>query len=249
MDNFMGGGGEGGIGGAVGQFPLEQWFYEMPVCTRLWTTATLAASVLVQCQVITPFQLFYSFRSVFIKSQVGVLLTMSSKSMAERNWICSGLCFPGGELPAKPDGGKDIGKWKGKLTRSKTAVLATRHQLPLLWPAIARPPLPRLLPTTLFPPPRGVFRTIARTLFMAATVCHGVATAPVRGAEHAFPRLGLEQLARVHMVTTKQRDSVELSRPAGVYGAVSTVGVDGLQPGLAQHDSQGRDLWRHCWAW
>ena len=57
-------------GGAVGQFPLEQWFYEMPVCTRWWTTATVATSVLVQCQVITPFQLFYSTRAVFIKNQV-----------------------------------------------------------------------------------------------------------------------------------------------------------------------------------
>ena len=67
MDNMLGGGG----GGAIGQFPLEQWFYEMPVCTRYWTTATIATSVLVQCHVITPFQLFYSFRAVFVKNQVG----------------------------------------------------------------------------------------------------------------------------------------------------------------------------------
>ena len=66
MDNMLGGGG----GGVVGQFPLEQWFYEMPVCTRYWTTATIATSVLVQCHVITPFQLFYSFRAVFVKNQV-----------------------------------------------------------------------------------------------------------------------------------------------------------------------------------
>lgn len=69
MDNMLGGGGAGG-GGGVGQFPLEQWFYEMPVCTRYWTTATIATSVLVQCHVITPFQLFYSFRAVFVKNQV-----------------------------------------------------------------------------------------------------------------------------------------------------------------------------------
>ena len=65
-----GGGAGGGGGGGVGQFPLEQWFYEMPVCTRWWTTATIATSVLVQCHVITPFQLFYSFRAVFVKNQV-----------------------------------------------------------------------------------------------------------------------------------------------------------------------------------
>lgn len=67
MDNFLGG---GAGGGAMGQFPLEQWFYEMPVCTRWWTVATVATSLLVQCHIITPFQLFYSFRAVFVKNQV-----------------------------------------------------------------------------------------------------------------------------------------------------------------------------------
>lgn len=56
--------------GGIGQIPLEQWFYEMPVCTRVWTTATVATSILVHCSVITPFQLFYSLRAVFIKNQV-----------------------------------------------------------------------------------------------------------------------------------------------------------------------------------
>ena len=54
----------------IGQFPLEQWFFEMPPCTRYWTTATVIASILVQCKVITPFQLFYTFRAVYYKSQV-----------------------------------------------------------------------------------------------------------------------------------------------------------------------------------
>jgi Derlin-2/3 len=54
----------------MGGFPLEQWFYEMPVCTRWWMTAALSASVLVQCHIISPFQLFYSVRTVFFKSQV-----------------------------------------------------------------------------------------------------------------------------------------------------------------------------------
>jgi Derlin-2/3 len=63
------GAGDGGVGGQAG-FPLEQWFWEMPLCTRWWTTATVLTSALVQCQIVTPFQLFYSFRAVFVKSQV-----------------------------------------------------------------------------------------------------------------------------------------------------------------------------------
>lgn len=50
--------------------PLEQWFFEMPVCTRWWTTATVITGVLVQCEILNPFQLFYSFRAVFKKQQV-----------------------------------------------------------------------------------------------------------------------------------------------------------------------------------
>ena len=78
---MFGGDMAGRQGGAVGQFPLEQWFYEMPLCTRLWTTATIATSVLVQCHIITPFQLFYSFRAVFVKNQV---CTYSSSSPLDR---------------------------------------------------------------------------------------------------------------------------------------------------------------------
>lgn len=61
--------GDGG-GGQIGQFPLEQWFFEMPPCTRWWTTATVATSLLNQCGVLTKYHLFYSFRAVWVKSQV-----------------------------------------------------------------------------------------------------------------------------------------------------------------------------------
>ncbi|GME35331.1 Derlin [Neofusicoccum parvum] len=59
----------GGGDGMMNQLPLEQWFYELPVCTRWWTTVTVVISVLVQCHVVSPFQLFYSYRAVFYKNQ------------------------------------------------------------------------------------------------------------------------------------------------------------------------------------
>jgi hypothetical protein len=78
MDQMMGGG-DGGMGGQAG-FPLETWFWEMPLCTRWWTTATVLTSALVQCQIVTPFQLFYSVRAVFVKSQVRLIdLLLSQK--------------------------------------------------------------------------------------------------------------------------------------------------------------------------
>jgi Derlin-2/3 len=60
----------GGGDGALGGLPIEQWWFEMPACTRWWTTATVVTGVLVQCHILTPFQLFYSFRAVFHKQQV-----------------------------------------------------------------------------------------------------------------------------------------------------------------------------------
>lgn len=69
MDQFLPGDAAGGAV-ALGNFPLEQWFFEMPPCTRYWTTATVITSVLLQCKVISPLQLFYTFRAVYYKSQV-----------------------------------------------------------------------------------------------------------------------------------------------------------------------------------
>lgn len=54
---------------------LEQWYYEVPPVTRVWTTAAVVTSILVQCQIVTPYQLFYSSVSVWGKSQVRLLST------------------------------------------------------------------------------------------------------------------------------------------------------------------------------
>ncbi|KAF2430349.1 putative ER-associated proteolytic system protein Der1 [Tothia fuscella] len=52
-------------GGGLGNgFPLEQWFWEMPPITRWWTTSAVLCGILVQCHVLSPFNLFYSIRAV-----------------------------------------------------------------------------------------------------------------------------------------------------------------------------------------
>ncbi|TLS23327.1 uncharacterized protein PpBr36_06033 [Pyricularia pennisetigena] len=61
--------------GDNGRFPLEEWFWDMPVCTRWWTTATVLTSALVQFKWVNAFQLFYSFRAVFANHQYWRLLT------------------------------------------------------------------------------------------------------------------------------------------------------------------------------
>jgi Derlin-2/3 len=76
MAAILGGGADAGLGdlGNMGHFPLEQWFFEMPPCTRYWTTATVLTAVLTQCKVVNPFQLYYSFRAVYVQSQVRFFL-------------------------------------------------------------------------------------------------------------------------------------------------------------------------------
>ena len=156
------GGGAGG--GAVGQFPLEQWFYEMPVCTRWWTTATVAISFLVQCHIITPFQLFYSFRAVFIKSQV---------------W----LHYP---LVVNSSGSREI------LTTVYNTVLAPRYHVPIFRPSLPRPPLPRLLPPTLLTPSRRIIRPLTSAFLMASPLCNQYLTCSLTITLHALPRLRAE---------------------------------------------------------
>ncbi|KAF3931469.1 Derlin-2 [Dactylella cylindrospora] len=55
--------------------PLEAWYYDIPVCTRLWTSAALVTAVACQCQLISPFQLFFSVTAVFSKRQYWRLIT------------------------------------------------------------------------------------------------------------------------------------------------------------------------------
>ncbi|GAM86813.1 hypothetical protein ANO11243_048330 [Dothideomycetidae sp. 11243] len=70
MDALLGGGGD-----ALGQVPLDQWFFEVPPLTRYWIATIVATGVGVQCHMLTPFQMFYSYRAVFYKSQYWRLLS------------------------------------------------------------------------------------------------------------------------------------------------------------------------------
>ncbi|KAF3920320.1 Derlin-2 [Dactylellina cionopaga] len=55
--------------------PIENWFYEVPVCTRWWTSAAVLTAVACQCQLVSPFQLFFSMPAVFSKRQYWRLIT------------------------------------------------------------------------------------------------------------------------------------------------------------------------------
>lgn len=67
-------GGPGGAGDGDIMHQIEQWIMETPPCTRYWTVATVGLSLLVHSKILSPFQLFYSYRAVFHKQQVSLLL-------------------------------------------------------------------------------------------------------------------------------------------------------------------------------
>lgn len=184
----------------MGQFPLEQWFYEMPVCTRWWTAATVATSLLVQCHIITPFQLFYSFRAVFVKNQVRSTLRTVLGTLT--------VDF--------------------KILTLSPLVLAFNHYLRLLRSLIPRSPLPRLLPPAVFPASRRIIRTISCTLFMAVALRHFSTPLLVSDVVDALLGFCPQQQLGLHLVAKKSRDQVELPRPTGLYRAILAMGLDGL---------------------
>ncbi|WWC88404.1 uncharacterized protein L201_003315 [Kwoniella dendrophila CBS 6074] len=55
--------------------PVEQWITDIPPVTRVWVAASLATSVLVECQVIAPLQLYFSWKAAIGNGQVWRLIT------------------------------------------------------------------------------------------------------------------------------------------------------------------------------
>lgn len=159
-----------------GRLPLETWFWEMPICTRWWTVATILTSALVQCHMVTPFQLFYSFRAVFVKSQV------------------SG-CPPSLFSPRRHP---------GLLTGH--AVLAVTDDVPLLRSIFTRPSLSHILPTTLCATAGRVLGTLPRSFLMAPRLRHGQSYCNLSSRLHAFPRPPAFVDSRIYLVAPQPGD-------------------------------------------
>jgi len=107
-------------------------------------------------------------------------------------------------------------------------VLAPAHYLHLLWPTLSRSPLPRLLPAALLPPARRGWR-ISRTLLLVTSLRYMHATPTLPAGLYAISRVATQLYSCVHLESPEPRDSIELPRVVGIYRAVFTMGVDGVQ--------------------
>lgn len=67
---------------AAARLPFEAWYFDVPVVTRAFITASVLTSIAVvqsqstlvsnpqQCDLVSLYQLFYSWRATFLKAQV-----------------------------------------------------------------------------------------------------------------------------------------------------------------------------------
>nr|ODN91595.1 derlin-2/3 [Cryptococcus depauperatus CBS 7855]ODN91800.1 derlin-2/3 [Cryptococcus depauperatus CBS 7841] len=54
--------------------PVEQWISDIPLVTRTWVAASVATS-LMECQIIAPLQLYFSWKSAVVNMQLWRFLT------------------------------------------------------------------------------------------------------------------------------------------------------------------------------
>ena len=74
---------------------------------------------------------------------------------------------------------------------------------------------------------------------MAPRLRHQPPAGPLSYAQHTFPRIRVIELFGVHMEQEESGNEVELSGLAGVHGAISALGFDGVQLGLAWDGAEG----------
>ncbi|BFZ57162.1 hypothetical protein PYCC9005_004213 [Savitreella phatthalungensis] len=59
----------------MNRIPLETWYYEIPIITRIFVSCAIGCSILVQCDLVTPYQLFFSWRAALDRAQYWRFLT------------------------------------------------------------------------------------------------------------------------------------------------------------------------------
>lgn len=53
----------------------EVWYFDIPIITRSWFTAAVLVSIAIYCDLLSPYQLFFSWRTTWEKSQYWRVLT------------------------------------------------------------------------------------------------------------------------------------------------------------------------------
>lgn len=126
-------------------------------------------------------------------------------------------------------------------------VLALDHKLPLLWSALVGSAVSRLLPSKVFAVTGGVEWKEPGTIQLAVALCDWIAFGVESVVGDSLPGQCFVELTGIHLEQEKSRDKAQLFGSLGVYGAISAMGLDGIQSCAAWHSTQGRNMWCHCW--
>ncbi|KAJ2846778.1 hypothetical protein IWW36_004185 [Coemansia brasiliensis] len=55
--------------------PLEEWYLQLPPFTRIYTTGIVGLTLALKLQLVTPYQLFYTYQTAFIQGEYWRILT------------------------------------------------------------------------------------------------------------------------------------------------------------------------------
>jgi hypothetical protein len=118
-------------------------------------------------------------------------------------------------------------------------VLATPHNLPLLWSSISRSCLPCLLPHPIFAITRRIIWPITGALLLVTTVRNDLPDMSFAISFDAIPRTSAVLNSGIHLVKAQPRYSIEFLGLAGFHSSIFALGVDGIQPSVTWHSSKG----------
>ena len=158
-----------------------------------------------------------------------------SGSMPDRYPISAILQFPSCVCQVS---GTSSARWASYLS-NPVIVLATSHNVPILWPSVSRPRFPRLLPHTIFTITRRIIWSITGALLMVIAIRNDMSDMSLAISIDAIPRTPIILDARLHLVEAQPRYPLEFPWPARLHSSIPAVGVDGIQPGVTWHCSQG----------
>lgn len=118
-------------------------------------------------------------------------------------------------------------------------VLAIIDHLLIFRPIVTGSPLSCLLPTTLLAPTRRVLGPISSTIYLAHSLCHFLSLGFVPSSQHSIPWIGTIEFSGVYLEQKESGDEAELPGTAGLYSAISTVGIDGFFTRATWHCAEG----------
>lgn len=147
-------------------------------------------------------------------------------AVSHRDAVPAILQLPSGLLQVS-GGLKTQAIWRRAMQLMVT-VLAPSDNIPLLRPPQSRPPVPRVLPSTILAASGGNVRSITRAFLVAVILRHGFPPNPVAVSLAPIPGDVTVIQSGLHLEPSQSGYPAEFSGAAGFHCSLSALGVDGI---------------------